>query len=294
MQSWQSRVGRLPAIAAAAAFLLPTAALAFSDGPPDGVAGDPPTTQYCTNCHSTFPLNSGAGLLTLAGLPAEYVPETTYTLTVTQQDPTAARWGFEMTVIRDSDLTAAGDLEPVNPTLSQVSEGAGTERDYAKHTRDGTFAGQIMSGSWQIDWTAPPAGSGSAHFYLVGNGANNNGGNSGDRIYAIDLALFEEGTSSANGPLAEWVPTIDLYPNPAPGQGTVAFALPQDETIDLRIVDSSGRFVRQLARGDWAAGDYRIDWDGRDERGQSVPAGVYFTLLGTTRASHSDRLVVIR
>jgi len=294
MRSWHSMIGRLPALVAAAVFVLPSTALAFSGGPPDGVAGDPPATQYCTNCHTSFPLNSGDGLLTLTGLPAEYVPETTYTLTVTQEDPDAMRWGFEMTVIRDDDLTAAGDLDPGDPAFSQVSEGVGTDRDYAKHTSEGTYAGQPISGSWEIDWTAPPTGSGSAHFYLVGNGANNAGGNTGDQIYAIDLAIFEEGTSSVNGPLAEWVPTIDLYPNPLPGQGTVAFALPLDETIDLRIVDANGRFVRQLARGDWAAGDYRIEWDGQDERGQSVPAGVYFTLLGTTRASQSERLVVIR
>ena len=78
---------------------LPTGARAYSGGPPDGYAGDPPEDLNCTSCHSSFPVNSGNGTLTLLDAPVSYTPGETYLLTVRLEDPNQRRWGFEMTSI---------------------------------------------------------------------------------------------------------------------------------------------------------------------------------------------------
>ena len=44
---------------------VPMTAWAFSSGPPDGIAGEPPLQSDCTLCHTSFDVNSGDGALDL-------------------------------------------------------------------------------------------------------------------------------------------------------------------------------------------------------------------------------------
>jgi len=55
----------------------------------------------------------------------------------------------------------------------------------------------------------------------------------------------------------------------------------------LRIFDASGRQVRTLLDGVAGPGTRQVVWDGRDDEGSRVPAGVYFT--GLTGAGRKGR-----
>ena len=68
----------------------------------------------------------------------------------------------------------------------------------------------------------------------------------------------------------------DSYPNPF----NPAVVLPLDLATDaaevsLRVHDVLGRRVRQVWQGPLRAGQHRFTWDGRDEAGKAVAAGVY-------------------
>ena len=68
----------------------------------------------------------------------------------------------------------------------------------------------------------------------------------------------------------------DSYPNPF----NPAVVLPLDLATDamavsLRVYDVLGRRVRQVWQGPLGAGQHRFTWDGRDEAGKAVAAGVY-------------------
>ena len=68
----------------------------------------------------------------------------------------------------------------------------------------------------------------------------------------------------------------DSYPNPF----NPAVVLPLDLATDaaevsLRVHDVLGRRVRQVWQGPLGAGSHRFVWDGRDEAGKAVAAGVY-------------------
>ena len=45
--------------------------------------------------------------------------------------------------------------------------------------------------------------------------------------------------------------------------------------MSLRVYDVLGRRVRQVWQGPLGAGRHRFVWDGRDEAGKAVAAGVY-------------------
>lgn len=175
---------------AGAVVFAPALATAFSGGPDDNVAGNPPGRQTCVACHSSFALNSGQGSLRLANLPEAYEPGETYRLAVELADPNARRWGFELTALDDQNRLA-GTIRLVNQQTTQLS-GGGNRPQFLKHTRNGTAAGQANGASWEFDWTAPQNDIGVVSFYYAGNAANNNGGTSGDRIYAASSNIDAE------------------------------------------------------------------------------------------------------
>ncbi|MYC72855.1 MAG: T9SS type A sorting domain-containing protein [Gemmatimonadetes bacterium] len=86
----------------------------------------------------------------------------------------------------------------------------------------------------------------------------------------------------------------DSYPNPF----NPAVVLPLDLATDaagvsLRVYDVLGRRVRQVWQGPLGAGSYRFTWDGRDEQGKAVAAGVYLYQVevdGHTEAKKTTKL----
>jgi hypothetical protein len=68
-------------------------------------------------------------------------------------------------------------------------------------------------------------------------------------------------------------------PNPFRERTTVSFTLARDSEVRLTVHDAAGRRIRTLVDGSRAAGDGATDWDGRDDSGQRVAAGVYFVRL---------------
>ena len=65
-------------------------------------------------------------------------------------------------------------------------------------------------------------------------------------------------------------------------QPTVNFRLSGDvEQVAINIKNSSGSTVRTLVQGKTAAGDYSVQWDGKDNQNAALAAGTYnFTVSG--------------
>ncbi len=288
---------RLALLALIGSLVAPSDGRAFSGGPPDGKCGDPPNPSFCTSCHSSFPINSGDGSLTLTGLPAEYAPDSTYVLAVHLQDSFQRRWGFELTAIRPSDGLAAGSFEAVDPVYVQVSEGDGDERDYVKQTSQGTFPNQSF-GHWEILWTTPTVGAGPAHFYWAGNAANYNFAQTGDFVYASNLSVAERQDITTDVPSIQlWANglTLDAFPNPTYAGTELRLVLGAPQQVRIEILDVNGRLVRRLAsRESLLAGVHERWWDGRDERGRVVGTGVYFVSLHSDSHRVWRRVVRIR
>jgi len=176
---------------------------AYSSTPPDDMAGNPPDNMTCksSGCHNSFDLNSGDGSMSIDNVPAAYVPGETYVLTVTLSDLGQRRWGFELTAM-DENNQKAGTFVVSDATNTQLSDNAGTNPDFVKHTRNGTYAGTNDGPvSWTVDWIAPSPAVGSVTFYAAGNAANNNNSTSGDYIYTATAtaAFCEKGDPTGDG-----------------------------------------------------------------------------------------------
>jgi len=112
-----------------------------------------------------------------------------------------------------------------------------------------------------------------------------------DDIEIWGIESEQTGIDETYGPKVTLSPN---YPNPFGPATTIRFELPEPARVALRIYDVSGRFVRELADTEMAAGAYTRAWDGKDESGSPVAAGVYFCRIDAGARSETQRMVLIK
>jgi len=86
---------------------------------------------------------------------------------------------------------------------------------------------------------------------------------------------------------------VESLRNPQRGGASLRIAAPGAEVVTLRIVDAGGRIVRELGVAG-PAGERRIEWDGRDQAGQPVGAGLYVVFARGGSATAATKVVVLR
>ena len=85
------------------------------------------------------------------------------------------------------------------------------------------------------------------------------------------------------------------YPNPFNPATKISFNLAAAGPVRLRIFDVSGRLVRTLIDDvEMAAGNHLAGWNGLDQTGRAVAAGVYFYNLETADNSFTRRMTMVK
>jgi hypothetical protein len=103
----------------------------------------------------------------------------------------------------------------------------------------------------------------------------------------------------AISPLAARRVAVGMVPNPSRGPARVEFfqhGLPGDPALaaEVTLHDLQGRRVRTLHRGPLARGASTGAWDGRDDAGRPVGAGIYFLRLVSPLGAATARVVRVR
>jgi uncharacterized protein (TIGR03437 family) len=185
---------------------------ANSGGPPTGRTGAPGEQTCATSeCHSSFPLNSGPGTFSITA-PGTYAPDQEITVTVTLNQVNRQLYGFQITAL-DSQGNRAGTLINNEPSRTFLTTSGSNGRQYISHLFNGTSPNGTNQNSWTVRWKAPAQSVGQVTFYAAGNAANGNGTNGGDYIYTktatiqpgatlTQFASVSAASFALNGPLA--------------------------------------------------------------------------------------------
>ena len=83
-------------------------------------------------------------------------------------------------------------------------------------------------------------------------------------------------------------------PNPFNPSTSLRFFLAEAGVAGLDILDVRGAVVRRLDRRSWAPGFHDVAWDGRDDRGRALPAGVYLARLTTPRVVATRKMLLAK
>jgi hypothetical protein len=113
----------------------------------------------------------------------------------------------------------------------------------------------------------------------------------GDSIHVIDSTT---GLPDPTSPAAPRL--LPCRPNPFNPSTRIRFELPERANIELAVYDVAGRRLKTLAAGFHQAGGHELDWNGKDERGNPLPSGLYLARLagGGGGAPRSIKLVLLR
>lgn len=249
------------------------------DGTEPGHTGSPgDSLKNCTVCHGGIAITID-GWIT-SNIPAEgYVPGRQYTITATNTEHGATRFGFQVSP-QALNGNLLGTLVVTDTTETKLV-GDGKYITY----RSGGVEG-VNFRSWTFDWIAPAAGTGEVVFYGAFN-SNENGHKAGDQTFLSTLTV-KENTSTSVGTINDLVRNVVIYPNPAVHVVTVGMELQSAVELGMRITDLSGREVRSFPK-EYTSGSVakRIDVS-------SLQAGIYLLQLEANGKTATQKLYITR
>jgi hypothetical protein len=77
-------------------------------------------------------------------------------------------------------------------------------------------------------------------------------------------------------PLPIGISLAELMPNPFSGGTRLDLRIDRPRALLATVYDTRGRRVRTIADRSFSAGPATLEWNGRDDHGRAVSAGVYF------------------
>jgi hypothetical protein len=96
------------------------------------------------------------------------------------------------------------------------------------------------------------------------------------------LEMFFPSTTTAvatEAPMPKEFELLQNYPNPFNPSTTIVFSLASGSAARLEIYNLRGQKVATLRHQFLPAGAYSVVWDGRDDRGENLPTGVFIYRL---------------
>ena len=83
-------------------------------------------------------------------------------------------------------------------------------------------------------------------------------------------------------------------PTPFNPTTTISYSLPASGNVKLGVYNLRGQLVRTLVNEAKSAGDHRVVWDGKDERGNTMSSGIYFYRLDTGKHSETRKMMLMK
>jgi len=118
------------------------------------------------------------------------------------------------------------------------------------------------------------------------------------RLNGWGLQLYSTDTGAEGSPAASAVGRINLTNRPNPFRdGTMIIYTqpgPGEKMVDLSIYNISGQKVRTLVSGRQSPAKYLMEWDGRDDEGRRVSAGIYLAKLTIDRTALARKMIIFR
>lgn len=86
---------------------------------------------------------------------------------------------------------------------------------------------------------------------------------------------------------------ISGAPNPFTGNTRLSFDVPSPARARVTLLDALGRRLRVLAEEDRPSGPWTVLWDGADDRGRTLPPGVYFVVFEAGDVRRTEKVIRI-
>jgi len=86
----------------------------------------------------------------------------------------------------------------------------------------------------------------------------------------------------------------DNYPNPFNPTTNIKFDVPKFDYVEILVYNINGQVIKTLQSGNMAPGFYSISWDGLNDKGISMPSGIYFYSMSAADFNKKNKMVFIK
>ncbi len=97
-----------------------------------------------------------------------------------------------------------------------------------------------------------------------------------------------------NFQLPKGITAVENFPNPFNPATTIRFSLSEEGPTRVVIFDMAGHQVRTLVNGYFSAQTHEVRWQGRDDQGLEVAAGMYFYQITSGNFQRSGRMALVK
>ena len=84
------------------------------------------------------------------------------------------------------------------------------------------------------------------------------------------------------------------YPNPFNPVTQVEFQIPYDVQVKVSVTDITGREIRVLEDSRYNSGTHRVMWNGRDQSGKNVSAGIYLCRVQAGTQIRTGKMLLLK
>ena len=84
------------------------------------------------------------------------------------------------------------------------------------------------------------------------------------------------------------------YPNPFNPSTNIPFSISNQDNVSIIIYDVNGSRITELLNRHMPKGAYSINWNGKDERGSKVSAGVYLYSMKSGEYQHTKKMILLK
>ena len=120
------------------------------------------------------------------------------------------------------------------------------------------------------------------------------GGGRGLWEIVLPQAATETAVAEAEGVVPAEFALAQNFPNPFNASTTIAFQLAFASQVELAVYNISGQRVRTLISGSLPAGHHRLQWDGRNDRGEPAASGAYLYQLSASDFVATRQLMLLK
>ena len=168
-------------------------------------------------------------------------------------------------------------------------------------TKNGKYSGKSKNSMttvpkyrYPFDGKIPNGASAVSNFIDKRTSYHSHHGVTGIDFYLPDLRTIFSDVSDQNTTQPTDFTLEQNYPNPFNPETTIRYSLPQETKVELTIFNVLGQKITTLLSKVQVAGSHRIQWNGLDAHGRSMPSGVYIYRIKAGQFIDSRRLVLLR
>jgi len=114
----------------------------------------------------------------------------------------------------------------------------------------------------------------------------------------VSYQLFSKDGAAGNGIIELGNPDefalYQNYPNPFSNQTTIQYDVAEATSVKIYIYNTLGQLVKTIDQGENSVGTHTVEWDGKNDDGDTLSSGVYFYQLRTKDFNKTMKMLLVK